>query len=75
MRPNDLISVPKAAAMCQCSKTAVYRWIFRGQIRGWRRGATRWFVSRAEVEALFEQKGRPLMLPQASYADLGALPS
>lgn len=57
--PSDLISTKKAAQLAKISISGLHRWIFKGRVRGWKRG-DRWFVSRAEVEGQFRQYYVPL---------------
>ena len=61
--PEDLIESKHAARLAQCHIQAVYRWILKGKLRGWRR-CGRTFVSRAELMGLFEpmptQKEKPV---------------
>lgn len=51
--PEDLIDTTAAARLAKCHITSLNRWIHRGKLRGWRRGG-RWFVSQADVLALFK---------------------
>ena len=51
--PDDLISVKKAAHIAKCHIAAIYRWVAKGTLAGWKRANGRLFVSRAAVVGLF----------------------
>jgi hypothetical protein len=56
--PVDLISTRIAAKLLGgCNISTVYRWVLSGALPGWRRRG-RWFVSRADVLAVW-QRGKP----------------
>jgi excisionase family DNA binding protein len=50
--PNDLIPAVQGASLLHLHVSGVYRWIFSGKLRGWKRGG-RYFVSRSDCENLF----------------------
>lgn len=52
--PTDLIHASKAARIAQICTSGMIRWILKKKLPGWKRGG-RWFVSRADVEALFRE--------------------
>lgn len=51
--PDDLIDTAHAARIARSNIRTVFRWIITGKVQGWRR-CGRWFVSRADIVALFE---------------------
>jgi len=55
--PEDLLSLPEAARLVpspragrRCHRSTLKRWIFQGELPGYRRGRY-WYVSRAELLA------------------------
>ncbi|MFO0865008.1 MAG: helix-turn-helix domain-containing protein [Gemmataceae bacterium] len=56
--PNDLLGLREAAELARCNTQAIFRWIKKGKLRGWRR-VGRMFVSKAEVLGLFEPMEGP----------------
>jgi hypothetical protein len=69
--PTDLIGMKEAAKAAHCHIASIHRWRLAGKLRAWRR-AGRYFVSRAELLALFEESGpRPKIkaVPRRSAAE------
>jgi excisionase family DNA binding protein len=54
--PSDLIDVAVVARILQVHVSAVYRWLERGRIVGYRIGG-RWRLSRADVMAFVRRTG------------------
>lgn len=50
--PEDLITPREAARLLHLHVSAVYRMVMRGRIRAWKRGTSRYLLSRQEVMAL-----------------------
>lgn len=48
--PNDLISPKQAAKIVGCHAVTVYRWIHYGILPAYRRGRSRFLVSRADLD-------------------------
>jgi excisionase family DNA binding protein len=53
--PDDLISLPEAAALLRVSRKSVTRWIARGRVRAWRVGRC-YRVSRSEVSTALAER-------------------
>ena len=74
-RPEDLIDTPEAAKIAGVSVAALYRWIVSGRVKAWKKKGgkqPRYFVSRAEIEGLWEQVPAPKFKPPFDPADLPA---
>lgn len=68
---RDLIGVKRAARIAKCHIAAVYRWVLKGKLQGWKRAGGRLFVSRVQVEALFTKVVPPSQAePQPSRGQL-----
>jgi excisionase family DNA binding protein len=67
--PDDLITTRAAAKLAgNCHLSTILRWILTDKLGGWRRGG-RWYVSRAEVLAMWEApRGRKLKVRSSPWA-------
>lgn len=52
--PADLITPRRAARIVGVHISAIYRYVLKGKLRGWRRAGSRYLVSEAEVRALIQ---------------------
>jgi excisionase family DNA binding protein len=59
---GDRIALGTAARLLNVSRAAVYRMVERGELRR-KRGPLGWEYSRAEVQALAEQRAQRYQLP------------
>jgi excisionase family DNA binding protein len=60
--PDDLIGPREAADLVGVSRETINRWIRTGELRAWKRGPSRYFVSKAEAKAKvapYEPEGMP----------------
>lgn len=65
--PEDLMTPKQASRLVRAHVSTVYRWIHAGQIPAYRRGMSRYLVSRADVERMLS---RVVPLPElATSAD------
>lgn len=53
--PSDLITAKAAARLLLCNVHTIYRYIKSGQLKGYRRAGSRWYVSRAAALALLRE--------------------
>ncbi|MGH7639729.1 MAG: helix-turn-helix domain-containing protein [Candidatus Dormibacteria bacterium] len=64
---GDTLSVREAARLVGCSEETVRRWVWRGDLRSWRKGRAH-LVSKSELEAVAVARGRPAPPSLASWA-------
>lgn len=63
--PDDLIDVAAAAILVKAHPSTVYRWLRRGNLRGWRKGGARYLISRKDLEGVYElvTPRKPVVVP------------
>lgn len=61
--PADLITPHRAARIAKCHQATVYRWIFAGKLRAWRRAGARYLISESEVRALIQ----PVVVEESEF--------
>jgi excisionase family DNA binding protein len=66
---DDLITPREAARLVRCHVSAVYRWLHRGQLQGYRRGPFRFLVRKADVLAMLSPVHEERPAPEKPKVD------
>ena len=69
--PEDLISPHEAAKIVHCHVATIWRWVHQGKIRAWKRGGSRYLLSKADLLEQLEPVSpvRPFKLRKLASAE------